>query len=132
MLLTSYLFRAPEGTDVNVHPPVRAVEWLNISTSLSYVVGAVVGHLVLTRRLGHLGFRAVWATTARMAVASAVAGAAAWMSVIGAEHWLGRGSAGEAVALVGGALVGAGVLVLVVLRLRIPEVDELRAGLRRR
>jgi hypothetical protein len=36
------------------------------------------------------------------------------------------------VALIGGALVGSVVLVLLVLRLRIPEVDELRAGLRRR
>jgi putative peptidoglycan lipid II flippase len=132
VLLTSYLFRARAGTDVNVHPPVRAVEWLNISTSLSYVVGAAVGHLVLTRRLGHLGFRAVAATTARMALASVVAGAAAWASVIGAEHWLGRGAPGEAVALVAGALIGAAVLVILVLQLRIPEVDELRAGLRRR
>ena len=30
---------------------------LNVSTSLSYVVGAVLGHVLLTRRFGRLGFR---------------------------------------------------------------------------
>ena len=34
------------GTNVNnLHPSIAAVEWLNIATSMSYVVGAVVGPL---------------------------------------------------------------------------------------
>ena len=32
---------------------------LNVSTSLSYIVGAVLGHVLLTRRFGRLGFLAV-------------------------------------------------------------------------
>ncbi|MFN2517771.1 MAG: murein biosynthesis integral membrane protein MurJ, partial [Jatrophihabitantaceae bacterium] len=63
VLVTDAIFRAPSGTNVNVHPSIPAVEWLNISTSLSYVVGAVVGHILLTRRLGRLGMRSVAVTT---------------------------------------------------------------------
>ena len=36
-----------------------AVIALNVSTSASYVVGAVVGHVLLRRRMGPLGFRAI-------------------------------------------------------------------------
>ena len=35
VLVSSEVFRAPAGTDVNEHPSSHAVEWLNISTSLS-------------------------------------------------------------------------------------------------
>ena len=54
---------------------------LNVSTSLSYVIGAVLGHVLLTRRFGRLGFLAVARTVVRIAVAAAIAGVVAWGGV---------------------------------------------------
>jgi putative peptidoglycan lipid II flippase len=131
VLVSNEVFRASEGTDVNKHPSVHAVEWLNISTSLSYVVGAVVGHVLLTRRLGHLGFRRVLRTVAQIAVASTVAAVAAWAVVVGARNWLGGAHAGSAVGLLGGSVVGLAVLALVLWRMRIDDVREVVALTRR-
>jgi len=127
VLVTNAMFRAPKGTNVNVHPAVHAVEWLNISTSLSYVVGAIVGHILLTRRLGLLGFRAVAATTGRVGIASALGALAAYGVVVGLEHALGSGHAGALAGLVLGGLVGVAVLALVAWRMRITEVQQIVA-----
>ncbi|MDT4918113.1 MAG: putative peptidoglycan lipid flippase [Pseudonocardiales bacterium] len=132
VLVSNEAFKAPAGTDVNEHPSVRAVEWLNISTSLSYVVGAIIGHVLLTRRLGLLGFRRVGVTVLQIGGASAIAGLAAWGVVQGAEHLLGGGHAGSALGLGGGAIVGLLVLGAVLWRMRIPDVQEVAALARRR
>jgi putative peptidoglycan lipid II flippase len=132
VLVSNEMFRAPAGTDVNRHPSVHAVEWLNISTSLSYVVGAIAGHVLLSRRLGRLGFRRVAVTVAKVAIASAIAGLAAWVVLIGARHALGGGHAGSALGLGGGGLVGLAVLAAVLWRMRIPDVQEVAALARRR
>jgi putative peptidoglycan lipid II flippase len=127
VVVTNELFRAPKGTDVDVHPSVHAVEWLNISTSLSYLIGAVVGHVLLTRRLGLLGFRAVASTTVRIGAASAIGAGAAYGVVLGMEHLLGEGHVGALAALAVGGLVGLAVLALVAPRLRLPELQQLAA-----
>jgi putative peptidoglycan lipid II flippase len=132
VLVTNEIFRAPAGTDVNKHPSVHAVEWLNISTSLSYVVGAIVGHVLLSRRLGRLGFRRVAQTVAQIAVASAAGAAAAWVVVVVARHVLGGGHTGSALGLGGGGIVGLLVLVAVLWRMRIPDVQQVVALARRR
>jgi putative peptidoglycan lipid II flippase len=132
VLVSNEIFAAPSGTNVNEHPSVRAVEWLNISTSLSYVVGAIAGHVLLTRRLGRLGFRRVAQTVTQVAVASAIGAAAAWVVVVAARHALGGGHTGSALGLGGGGLVGLLVLVAVLWRMRIPDVQEVVALARRR
>jgi putative peptidoglycan lipid II flippase len=132
VLVSNEMFKAPPGTNVNKHPSVHAVEWLNISTSLSYVVGAVVGHVLLTRRLGRLGFRRVARTVAQIAVASAVAAVAAWAVVVVARGALGSGHAGSVVGLLGGSLAGLLVLAAVLWRMRIDDVSEVAALVRRR
>ena len=132
VLISNEAFRAPSGTDVNKHPSIHAVEWLNISTSLSYVVGAVVGHVLLSRRLGRLGFRRVAVTVTQVAVASAIAAAAAWVIVVAARHALGGGHTGSALGLGGGGIVGLLVLVAVLWRMRIPDVQQVVALARRR
>ena len=111
---------------------MHAVQWLNIATSFSYLIGAVVGHIVLTRRLGHLGFGAVLGTVTRIAVASAVGAAAAYAVVLLARHELGGARFGSWTGLVGGGLVGLLVLVVVAWRMRIPEVRQALASVRRR
>jgi putative peptidoglycan lipid II flippase len=109
-----------------------AVEWLNVSTSISYVVGAVAGHLLLTRRFGRLGFHPVVVTTVRIALASIAGGAGAYVIVFGAHHLIGTGRIAAAVALLVGSLAGLALFVAVAARLRIPEVDALLAAARRR
>jgi putative peptidoglycan lipid II flippase len=132
VLVTNAAFRAPPGTDVNLHPSVRAIEWLNIATSVSYVVGMVIGYVVLTRRLGRLGMRAVAATTVRVAVVSAAAGVAAYLLVTASHHWLGTGHTGSATALVLGGLVGIAVLLVAATRMRITEFHDILTLSRRR
>jgi putative peptidoglycan lipid II flippase len=131
VIVSSEIYRAPQGTDVHKHPSIHAVEWLNISTSLSYVVGAIVGHILLTRRLGHLGFRRVLRTVAQIAAVSAVGAAAAWAVVAGARHQLGSGHTGSVAGLVLGGAVGLAVLVVILWRLRIEDVREVVALARR-
>jgi putative peptidoglycan lipid II flippase len=132
VLVTSSIYAAPPGTNVNVDPPVRAVQWLNISTSASYVIGAIVGHILLTRSLGRLGFRAVGVTTLRIAVPSAVAGLVAYGVVRLCNSVMGVGHAAALTGLVGGAVAGLAVLVLLLWRIRIKEIDTIVATARRR
>ena len=131
VLVSSAVFRAPAGTDVAIHPSVTAVEWLNISTSLSYVVGAVIGHVLLTRRLGRLGFGAVTRTVLQIGAAAAIGALAAWAVVEGLRSALGAGRGGSAAGLVLGGLVGLAVLAVVAWRMRIPDVREVLALARR-
>jgi putative peptidoglycan lipid II flippase len=132
VLVSNAAFSAPSGTDVNANPSVKAVEWLNISTSLSYVVGAIVGHILLSRRLGRLGFRRVAVTVVQIAAASAIGALAAWGVVVVADHTLGGGHTGSALALGGGGLVGLVVLAGVLWRMRIPDVQQVGDLVRRR
>ncbi len=131
VLVTNAVYAAPAGTNVNEHPSVRAVEWLNIATSVSYVVGAVVGHVVLTRRLGRLGFTSVARTVAQIAAASVLGAAAAYGVVRLARSLFGEARLGALSGLVGGAVVGLVVMGAVAWRLRIPDVVQLLANARR-
>jgi len=125
VLVTNAMFAAPHGTNVDKHPSVHAVEWLNVSTSLSYVVGAVVGHVMLTKRLGLLGFRSVARTVLRTGLASLLAGAVAYAAVVGCHSALGHGRGGSFAALLGGGVVGLAVFVGIASRMRIPEIREI-------
>jgi putative peptidoglycan lipid II flippase len=131
ILITNAAYRAPHGVDPTHHPSARAVEWLNIATSMSYVIGAIVGHFVLVRRFGRLGFTAVARTVVQIGVASALGGAAAY----GVVHWatgaFGRSHLGSGVGLVLGALAGLVVLALVAWRMRLPDLRQLARSVRR-
>lgn len=105
---------------------------LNVSTSLSYVVGAVVGHVLLTRRFGRLGFLAVARTIGRVAVAAAVGGAAAWGGVIVSHLVAGTGRLGSLLALIVGGVVGIVAFVIAGQILRIHELREILGAVRRR
>ncbi|MEO9139855.1 MAG: murein biosynthesis integral membrane protein MurJ, partial [Jatrophihabitans sp.] len=102
-----------------------------ISTSLSYLVGAIVGHVVLTRRLGHLGFGSVLRTVAQIGFASLVGGLVAYGIVLAAQRGLGEAHVGSATGLVAGGLIGLGVMAVVAWRMRIPDVRQAVASVRR-
>jgi putative peptidoglycan lipid II flippase len=131
VIVSNEIYKAPAHTDVDKHPSVHAVEWLNISTSLSYVVGAIAGHILLTRRLGRLGFRRVLRTLVQIGIASAIGAAAAWAVVEGARHQLGTGHSGSIVGFVLGSVAGLAVLVVVLWRMRLEDVREVLSLARR-
>lgn len=104
---------------------------LTTATSASYVVGALIGHRMLTKRFGPLGFGSVLATTSRISVASIIGGVAAWAVVFGCEQAFGSGHVGSVSGLVLGALVGLAVMGAVVWRMRMPEIRDIVGMLRR-
>jgi putative peptidoglycan lipid II flippase len=110
----------------------HVAETLTVATSASYVVGAVVGHVLLTRRLGHLGFRRVGRTVAQIGAASVVGALAAGAVVLAATSAIGHGHVGSLTALIAGGAVGLLVLAAVAWRMRIPEVEDIAALVRRR
>jgi putative peptidoglycan lipid II flippase len=125
VLTTSAVFAAPAGTDIDLHPSVHAVEWLNISTSLSYVLGAVIGHVLLTRRLGRLGFSQVVRTLVRISIPSLAGALAAYAVVRACRNAFGAAHAGSLSGLLLGAAAGVLVLVVLLWRMRIPEIREI-------
>jgi putative peptidoglycan lipid II flippase len=89
------------------------------------VVGAIVGHRMLQRRLGALGFGRVGRTVAQVGVASVVGGAVAALVLAGTESALGTGHAGSLVALVLGSALGLAAMGAVAWRMRIPEIQDI-------
>lgn len=114
-----------------VLPSARdVVRALAVSTSLSYVVGAVLGYVFLRRRLGTLGFRAVAATAGRIGAAS-IAGAAAAAAVVWAIATVVHAARWAALtSLVLGTIAGTAVLAGVAWRLRIPELQDIWSAIR--
>jgi putative peptidoglycan lipid II flippase len=114
------------------HDPAQIAVALTTATSASYVVGAVVGHVKLSRRLGHLGFSDVATTVLRVGIASAVGGLAAFAIGYGVQGALGHGRIGAVVTLVLGGAVGLAVLGAVLWRLRLREIQDVLALVGRR
>ncbi len=97
---------------------------LTVATSASYVIGAVVGHITLTRRVGRLGFNRVFRTVTQIGVASVVGALVALALVLGIDAGLGGGHAGSLVGLIVGGVVGLAVMGAVAVRMRIPEFTD--------
>ncbi len=109
----------------------HVIESLSVSTSASYLVGAVTGHILLTRRFGRLGFSAVAVSVARIAVAALGGAAVAYGVVVLSRHLIGTGRDGALLAVVGGSLLGLVALVALMRALRVAEVQQILASLRR-
>ncbi|MDQ1646927.1 MAG: putative peptidoglycan lipid flippase [Cryptosporangiaceae bacterium] len=113
-------------------PPLHIVLWLQFGNTLSYVVSAVVSGYLLRKRIGSLDGARTTQTLTRLAIASAVAGAAAWAVASAIAHWLGTGKSGSLAALAAGGLVIAVVYVAAATFLRVREVTEVFATVRRK
>lgn len=111
--------------------PAKVAVSLTTATSASYVIGAVVGHICLTRRLGRLGFGRVAFTVLRVGIASALGAGAAYGIGLVAEQALGSGHTGSVSTLVGGGLIGLVVLVVALRRMRLPELADVSSAMRR-
>jgi putative peptidoglycan lipid II flippase len=113
-------------------PDRHVVTGLAVATSLSYLIGVLLGVRLLRRRFGALGGRAVVRTTVRITVFSVAGGLAAWGMSTLAGRWLGTGVVGSGVAVLLGSAAGLAVLAVLVTRSRFAELDELIRGNRGR
>ena len=109
----------------------RVVIWLEFVTSSSYLVGAIVGHVLLTRRFGRLGFSEVARTTARIAAVTAAGSLVALGIVLALQPTLGRGPGGSTITLLAATVGGAAVLIGLLRVVRISEVEQMLASFRR-
>jgi putative peptidoglycan lipid II flippase len=108
-----------------------AVIALNVSTSASYVVGAVVGHILLRRRMGPLGFSAVASVIARATLACAAGGLAALAILLWCHGLFGSARGGSLAGLVAGSIIGLVVMGVVALATGVPEARQIRDRLTR-
>jgi putative peptidoglycan lipid II flippase len=110
----------------------RVVAGLMLVTSLTYVAGWVLGHVVLRRRLGVLETRATLLPVLRTAAVAVVAGLLGWLAVSLTDGALGASVAGSLVTvLLGTVVIGVATLVGLVVA-RAPEVREPLAAVRAR
>jgi putative peptidoglycan lipid II flippase len=107
------------------------VAGIMLITSLSYVVGWVIGQLALRRRFGDLRTRETLGPVARVALVSAVAGGVGWvvLRVLGLDGTTMAGSLARV--LVGTVVVGATALAGLVVA-RVPELQGPLASVRAR
>jgi putative peptidoglycan lipid II flippase len=111
-------------------PAGHVVESLSVSTSTSYLVGAVVGHRMLTGRFGLLGFAAVARTVGRAALAAAAGAAVALGGVLVSAHAIGTGRGAALLAVLFGSVAGGAVYLLACRALQVRELSEIVASLR--
>jgi len=108
------------------------VAGLLVATSLSYVVGAIGGEVLLHRRFGRLDTARTIRASVRFLVMSVFAGLAAWLVLVLVTNALGQGFVGSLVAVVLASLAAGAVLVLIAVLGRSAELDDVLRGLRGR
>jgi putative peptidoglycan lipid II flippase len=112
--------------------PDQVVAGLMFVTSVTYVVGWVLGDLALRRRLGSLRTRETFGPLARMFLASAVAGGIGWLVLNVTDDLLGAGAASSLVRVLIGTVVIGGAALAGLVVARVPEIREPLAAIRSR
>jgi putative peptidoglycan lipid II flippase len=114
-------------------PPEWVVLGLVAANGLSFIVGAVLGQVLLHRRLGRLGTGAVLGALSRMTVASVLGALAGFGAVLLVGPVLPAVGpvAGAWIELVIAGVVGVPAVVAAMLLLRVPELAAVRRRLRR-
>ncbi|WP_297612311.1 murein biosynthesis integral membrane protein MurJ [Nocardia sp.] len=110
-----------------VFPDRIVIVLLSVSSSLAYVVGATLGHVLLRKRCGLLGFTAVGDTFIRVVWATAIAGASCAAGMVVARHTAADLGLAHVITLIAGASVGVGAFLLAAKMIGIPEVRHARA-----
>jgi putative peptidoglycan lipid II flippase len=105
---------------------------LTVSTSASYLVGCLVGHQLLRRHFGQLGFAPVARTIGWITLAAAGGGVVGLLVVLAGNHLLGTGRSSSLAELVVGGALGCLVLGLLAVRLPLPEVADIASAVRSR
>jgi putative peptidoglycan lipid II flippase len=112
--------------------PEYVVAGLMIATSVTYVVGWVVGSIALERRLGVRSNGAAGQTVARMALVSAVAAVLGWAAVSLAGRSLGESVPGSLGTVLLGTVVIGSAVVAGAVAVGVPEVRAALGGVRAR
>ena len=116
------------ATITNLLSLLLPVQWIAVGVgagqAISNLAGMAVGLVLVRRRLGSLPLGAVIRTYVRLGVASLLAGAAAYLVVLGLGQVV-HGMVHNLAALGGGGLLFAVVYVAAARRLRIREIDDL-------
>ncbi|MCF8589058.1 murein biosynthesis integral membrane protein MurJ [Gordonia liuliyuniae] len=105
--------------------PDMVVRWLSLSNGLGYLVGAIVGHLLLKKRLGGRAMKNVTRPALLTLAVSLVVAAAVWgiSELTGfARMSTHAGKIGSLMYLVIAAVVALGVVYLLLVALKIPEM----------
>ncbi|WP_373889242.1 murein biosynthesis integral membrane protein MurJ [Nocardia sp. XZ_19_369] len=102
------------------------VVMLSVASSLSYVVGAITGHVLLRRRYGLLGFSTVAVTFTRVIWATATAGWSCVAIMAITRHTVPDPLVEHLVTLAAGTSVGLVVFLLAAKAIGIPEVRNAR------
>lgn len=105
---------------------------LTVSTSLSYLVGSLVGHLLLRRQFGPLGFGRVLRTMGWISVAAGAGAVVALLVVLAGHSAVGTGRLAALAELTVGGGLGAVVLAVLAVRLPLPEVADIVGAVRGR
>ena len=118
------------ATTANLASLMLPLRWIAVGVgagqALSNLAGMAVGLILVRRRLEVLHLRHVIRTYVRVGVASVVAGAAAYLVLLGLGQVL-HGKLYNPVSLLSGALVFAAVYVVTARRLHVREIDDLVA-----
>ncbi|WP_407670664.1 murein biosynthesis integral membrane protein MurJ [Nocardia suismassiliense] len=112
---------------VTVFSDGAVVVMLSVASSLSYVVGAIMGHVLLRRRYGLLGFSTVAVTFTRVIWATAGAGWSCVAIMAITRHTVPDPLVEHLVTLAAGTSVGLVVFLLAAKAIGIPEVRNARA-----
>ena len=102
-----------------------------LATSVVNIAGTAALVVLMRRRVGRLGARAIAAAFARTTVASALAAAAGFGAWYGLDAALGRSLGAQALAVGGALAVSAVVFVAAARILRIRELDAVLSLVRR-
>jgi putative peptidoglycan lipid II flippase len=115
-----------------VLPVTWVASGLMLGNGISFVLAAVLGYWLLTKRIGSLDLHRVFASLGRVAVASLVGAVAALLVTIGLTAWWNDGKAASIVQLIVGGIVLVGAYLGTAMAMRIHEVRELGAMVRSR
>jgi putative peptidoglycan lipid II flippase len=110
----------------------QVVAGLMLVTSITFVVGWIVGDVALRRRLGSLRSRRVLDSLVRLSAVSLVAGLLGWAAVAATDGVLGRGVPGSLGTVVLGTVVIGIAIVAGAVVAKVPELSGLVAGVRAR
>jgi putative peptidoglycan lipid II flippase len=113
-------------------PVAWVVAGLMVGSTVSFVVGVLIGYVLLRRRVGRLDLGRIFATVGRLTLASAIAAAPAALVVYLMVRTWGDAKVASAIELVVGALVLIAVYIVAAVALRVREVRELGTMLRAR
>ncbi len=99
---------------------------LALGTTVSLTINFFVLLYLLRRKIGRMGLAKMTGSLLRVAGASAVTGAAIWLIDVGLSHLVAESTAGFAVRVVAGVLVGSGTYLSVARLVGSPELAEVK------